>query len=73
MSNKEQMKKAIEEANARGLGGFHVFCDQELYAGGEWVGRNRYSTSWRSLDVAKAVAAMEVNGRVYDWQGKLIA
>jgi hypothetical protein len=65
-------RQEIEAANKRGVGGFHVFCDQELYAGGDWVGENRYSTTWRTLETAKVVARKEKNGRVYDLSGSLV-
>jgi len=65
-------RQEIESANNRGVGGFHVFCDQELYAGREWVGKNRYSTTWRTLETAEVVAGKETNGRVYDWNGSRV-
>jgi hypothetical protein len=48
-------KQAIEAASKRGMN-FHVFSS------GIW------QTSWNSYGVAKAVAAKEINGAVYNSQ-----
>lgn len=69
---KTQTIKAIQRAQKRGVGQFHVVCDEEFYTAGKWSGEGIYNSTWASFESAKAVADKKDNGKVYNSDLKLI-
>lgn len=65
-----RLMETIEKANERGVGQFHVFGNEQLYVAGEPVGKHRYVGSFNSIHSARAVAANQDTGRVYNANGK---
>lgn len=64
-----EVMQAIENASERS---YYVFCDQEDYIVGKWVGQHKFHSAWNSKASALIVASKQVNGVVYNRQGKQI-
>ena len=69
---KSQTIRAIQNAQKRGVGQFHVICDEEFYTAGQWSGEGIYNSTWACLESAKAVARKKDNGQVYNSDLKMI-
>ncbi len=64
--------RAIEIANDRDVGQFHVFGEELTTIDGRQVPIRAYYTSWRNLDVAISVASKLDNGVVYNSSHKKV-